>query len=330
MTSIRIAGSGSFVPGRLVTNKDFEAIVDTSDEWITTRTGMKERYIATTEPTWYMGLKAAEHALRESGVKPEEVDMIVAATISSDYVTPSMACVIQEHLGARNSFCFDVNVACSGFAFLSDLVWRYMRGGGVQKALIIGAESLSQYTDYTDRSTCVLFGDGAGAMVLEQTQGIFGSFIHTDGTGARHIHAVRSRRETPFYNGPAADELSAFEPIGIDTMYMNGREVYKFAVKAMPEAIGKACEKAGIQVEELDLIIPHQANARIIETAAKNMGLPMDKMMVNIERYGNTSSATIPLAFHQAVEEGRLKRGDKICLTGFGAGLIYAAAVLEY
>lgn len=330
MTTLRILGTGSYVPKRVVGNRDFEQIVETSDEWIVTRTGMKERRIAdASDPTWYMGYRAAEQALKNAGIEAGELDMIVVSSVSSDFATPALACVIQEKLGAVNSFCFDANVACAGVAVTLDLVWRYMLAGDIKKALIVGAESMSQVTNYEDRGTCVLLGDGSGAIVVESAEGIFGSFVHTDGTGDKHIHALHTRREIPFVK----DEPEARLPFEIhfwDTLYMNGRETYKFATKALPEAVEKACAKAGIKVSDLDWVIPHQANLRIIETAAKNFNMPMEKMCVNIDRFGNTSSASMPMALHEAVEAGRIQRGDKICLVGFGAGLIYAATVLEY
>lgn len=330
MTGIRILGTGHFVPEKTVCNNDFAAIVETTDEWIATRTGMQTRHLASvSEPTWHMGAKAAESALQASGLSTDELDMILVTTVSSDYVTPSAACLIQRAISASNAFAFDVNVACWGLAFAMDMANRYLQDGNIKNVLIVCAESLSQVTNYEDRSTCVLFGDGAGACVVTGADSRFGSCLGSDATGANFIYARRPRFSNPFI-AEESEPLYPFPSPVEHGIYQNGREVYKFATRAMPEAIEKACEKAGIAPGRLDLIIPHQANARIIETAMKNLGLPPDKVYVNIQDYGNTSSASIAIALDECVRNDKIKRGDLVCIVGFGAGLTYGASVFEY
>lgn len=330
MTGIKILGTGRFLPEKSVKNDDFARIVETSDEWISTRTGMKTRHIASAaEPSWHMGAMAAGGALEAAGLGSEELDMILVTTVTPDYSTPSTACVIQLKIGAVNAFAFDINVACSGLAYAFDMARRYLADGDVKNILIVCCESLSQITNYEDRSTCVLFGDGAGACVVTASDTRFGSFLKCDASGAGLIYAKNKRAANPFIE-PQPEAFDAFSAIVESKIHMDGREVYKFATKAMPEAIAKACAKIGATPDELALIIPHQANARIIETAVKNLGLPKEKIYVNIQSYGNTSSASIAIALDECVRARRFKSGDLICVVGFGAGLTYGASVFEY
>lgn len=330
MTGIKILGTGRFLPENTVSNDDFAAIVETTDEWITTRTGMRTRHLASAaEPTWYMGAKAAKAALDSAGLKADELDMILITTATPDYATPSAACLIQREISASNAFSIDINVACSGFAYALDMARRYLSDGDIKNILIVACESLSQITNYEDRSTCVLFGDGAGACVVTCADTRFGSYLRSDASGAHLIYARHPRVGNPFIT-KEVEPLYAFDSPVAQGIYMNGREVYKFATRVMPEAVEKACVKAGIKPQELNLIIPHQANARIIETAVKNLGLPEDKVCVNIQDYGNTSSASIAIALDECVRGGKIKRGDLVCVVGFGAGLTYGASVFEY
>lgn len=332
MAGIRILGTGRFLPAKVVTNDDFTAIVETSDEWISTRTGMKNRHIAhDDEPAWHMGLEAARKALKAAGIEANDIDMLIATTVTPDYITPSVACIIQSKLEAQNAFAFDINAACAGFTYAVDMARRYLATGGVKTVLIVSTETLSQVVDYADRSTCVLFGDGAGACVLSAADTVFGVFLHCDPAGTSNIYAKNPRRSIPFFDGaePAA-ELLPFPTQTIGSIHMDGRDVYKLATKAMPEAVIKSCENAGVAVNDLALLIPHQANLRIIETAAKNLGMPMKKIYVNIHDYGNTSSVSVVIALDECARAGTIKRGDLICLVGFGAGFIYGACVLEY
>lgn len=330
MNGLEILGTGRYLPDKTVDNIDFAAIVETSDEWITTRTGMKRRHIASAaEPTWYMGAMAANKALEASGLNGGDIDMIIVSTVSPDYDTPSTACLIQREIGAATAFSLDINVACTGFAFSLDMARRYLAQEDIGHVMVIGAETLSQLVNYSDRATCVLFGDGAGACVVKAADKKFASYVKGNADGTPLIYSKRSRKETPFFSGDA-EPNEPFETAYSDAIFMNGREVYKFATRAVPEAVEKACGKIGIAPPDLKLIIPHQANARIIETAVKNLGLPEDKIYMNIEKYGNTSSASIAMALDECVRDGKIGRGDLICVVGFGAGLTYGASVFEY
>lgn len=330
MAGIKILGTGRYVPEKVVDNNDYAKIVETTDEWISTRTGIRTRHIASVaEPTWYMGAQAARAALESSGVDAADVDMIIVTTVTADFITPSTACIIQMEIGASNAFAFDINVACAGLAYALDMAHRYL-SDEVKTVLIVNAESLSQITNYADRTTCVLFGDGAGACVLTASEGRFASYLRSDAAGAGLIYAKYPRRSSPFFE---TDEelLEPFpKPLVAEGVYQNGREVYKFATKVMPLAVEKACQKLGISPGDLSLIIPHQANYRIIETGIKNLGLPEDKFYVNIQEYGNTSSASIAIGLDECVRSGRISRGDLVCAVGFGAGLIYGASIFEY
>lgn len=330
LNGIEIISTGSAVPVQTATNDDFAKIVDTSDEWITTRTGMKVRHISSGEPTWYIGANAAKNAMEKGNVNPEDIDLIICTTVTPDFQTPSTACMIQREIGAKNAICFDMNAACTGFVFALDAARRYLSFPDINTALIVSAEVLSKMVDYTDRASCVLFGDAAGACVLRSADKLYSSSLSSDGTGAKLLCT-----RYPFNSNPLQDKEKMPEFDDLDTphdnyLHMAGREVYKFATKALPFEVTRACERAGIKVDELSLIIPHQANVRIVETAAKNLGVSMDIMYMNLEKYGNTSSASIPVALDEAVSEGRIKRGDKIALVGFGGGLTSGAAVIEW
>ena len=330
MQGIKILGTGGYLPGRHVVNNDFVNIVDTSDEWIKTRTGMSERYVSDGEPTWYMGLKAAEQAIEAAGISPEEIGVIIDTSVSPDYYTPSMSCVIQGKLGAVNAMTIDINCACAGCVYGIDMAKRYLQSDqDIKYALVIANENLTKLTDYNDRSTCVLFGDGAAAMVLRRSdETIYSSFLGADGTGAKYLFARSLPPANAFMtgNGKVDDE---FPQSNSHYLYQDGREVYKFATKALPNALKKAAEKINFDINTLDAIIPHQANARIIETAAKNLGISLDKFILNIDKHANTSSASIPIALDEAIREGRIKSGDKIGLVGFGAGLTFGAIIFE-
>lgn len=312
----------------IVSNDDFTRIVETSDEWIKTRTGISNRHLSNGEPLWTLSVDAAQKALKAAGIGAEEIDLIIHTSITSDYISPSMACLVQGKIGAVNATGFDLNCACAGYVYALDMARRYLCTGDFKKILIISSEMLSKVTNYEDRSTCVLFGDGAAATVVSAADGLFASYLKSDGTGAKHIFARTIPAENPFATRQlAVDDFAENKP---GVLYMNGREVYKFATRAMPEAVEEAAKKAGIAVEDIDIIVPHQANIRIVETAASRLGQPMEKFFINVEKYGNTSSASIPIALSELNESGRLKRGDKVCIVGFGAGLTYGAAVFEW
>lgn len=331
MTGVKILGVGKCAPDTVATNDDFSKIVETNDEWITTRTGIKKRHISNGEPTWYLGSVAAKKALENAGISPADIGLIIVTTLTNDYLTPSASCLIQRELGAIGSMTIDVNCACSGFVYGFDMAKRYLQtDDNLKYALVVSAEELSKITDYTDRATCVLFGDGAAAVVLEKREDtIYSSYLGANGDGAKYLLAKSYESHTPFTNGENTVE-SGMPERDNHYLFQDGREVYKFATKILPLACEKTCEALAIAPSDLDLIIPHQANKRIIETAAKNLSLPLDKFFLNLEEYGNTSSASVPLALCDAVTSGALKRGDKICIVGFGAGLTYGSVIFEY
>lgn len=330
MTGIAVRGTGRFLPERVVENEEYTAFLDTSDEWIRSHTGIRQRRVALDEPTWYMGAMAAEQALEAAGVDADEIDLIVCTTISPDYAYPSTACLIQNHLGAERAYCMDLAAACAGFPYALDLCHRYLVTGGAETILLVSAESLTQKADYQDRASCILFGDGAGACVLSGGEGRFGSDLRSKGDGAPRIYARHPRQKLPFFDRATDYSMDPFPPALLENTHMDGHDVYRFATRAMPEVVRAACDKAGIALEELDLLIPHQANLRIIQKAARNLRMPMEKICVNIDKYGNTSSASIPICLDECVRSGRLQTGDRFCVVGFGAGLVYGACTLEY
>ena len=331
MFGIEILGTGSYNPVLNVTNDDLAKIVETNDEWISTRTGIKSRRLADGESTWKMGAEAAKEAVKNAGIDPKDIGLIIDTTITNDFYTPSVACVIQNAIGAENAAAYDLNAACSGFVYAVDAAKRYLQTDpDLKYVLIVANEMLSKITDYTDRSTCVLFGDGAAAAVITRSEKLFTSFIGADGRGAHSLYAKTHKVFHPFRSSQI-DEIDSGEyEMGTTFLFQDGKEVYKFATKALPTAASKAAEKIGLDINDVDWFIPHQANIRIIETAAKNLGVSMDKFIVNIQDHGNTSSASIPIALHEAVRDGRIKRGEKLCLVGFGAGLTMGAVILEY
>lgn len=331
MFGIDILGTGSYTPSLRVANDDLAKIVDTSDEWISSRTGISARRLTDGEATWKMGAAAAEEAIGNAGISPSEIGLIIDTTITNDFSTPSVACVIQGEIGAVNAAAYDLNAACSGFVYALDAAERYLRTEPELKyILVVANEMLSKITDYTDRSTCVLFGDGAAAAVITRSEKLFTSYIGADGRGARSLYAKSHKVFHPFRSSQA-DEIDGGEySAGTVCLVQDGKEVYKFATKALPSAAKKAADKIGLDINEIDWFVPHQANIRIIETAAKNLGVSMDKFIVNIGEHGNTSSASIPIALHEAVRDGKIKRGEKLCLVGFGAGLTMGAVIIEY
>ena len=331
MSGLRILATGKYLPKKIVGNVDFTEFLDTSDEWIVQRTGMHERHISAGEPTWLMGALAAKDAMEKNGIDPLSIDLVLFTTVTPDYTTPSMACMVQGYTGTANAFCFDINAACSAFVYALDLARLYLGGGDVKRVLIVSSEALSHVVDYTDRATCVLFGDGAGACVVEAADGMYASAMGSDGTRAGVLYNKSLfHPNSPFVDSSLLPEYEEpFTPT-TDYIHMDGQEVYKFAVKAFPKAIRDACAKAGIEVADLDLIVPHQANARIVEASAKALRFPLEKMYLNMDRYSNTSSACTPICLDELVEAGRLHKGDKIGIVGFGAGVTYGACVFEW
>ena len=326
---IRILGMGSYVPPLTVDNEAFTSFLDTSDEWITTRSGIKTRHVADGELTVEMGVKAARKALEDAGIDPQEVDLILFSSVTADFYTPSMACIAQGMLGIQECMAIDLNCACAGCVYAIDMARRYLATGDVKKVLVICAERLSQISNYEDRSTCVLFGDGAAAYLLEGAGTLYTSYMGADGTGAHLLFAKKPELKTVFMQNDPAPLPEGYPDWPDGFVYMDGREVYKFATRVMPHAVEKAAEKAGIPTESIDLLIPHQANIRIIKTAAQKLHIPMEKVFCNLDKYANTSSASIPLACEEARRLGRMPQGSRVCLVGFGAGLTYGAIIFD-
>jgi len=326
MWNAGIAGIGSYVPERVLTNNDLEKMVDTSNQWITTRTGIKERRIASPETaTSDLALTAGRRAMERAGIEPEELDLILVATTTPDMAFPSTACIVQAGLGAYNSAAFDLEAACSGFLYGLAIGEQFISSGVYETVLIIGAEVLSKIVNWSDRNTCVLFGDGAGACVLRPVtagKGILSHYLGADGRGVKLLQLPAGGSRLP--------ASAATVEQGLHYIEMQGAEVFKFAVRIMGEASLEALRRAGLAREEVDLLVPHQANHRIIMAAAKRLGLTPEQVIVNLDRYGNMSAASIPVALEEAVSEGRIRDGDNVLLVGFGAGLTWGAAVLKW
>ena len=314
---MKIIGTGSYLPQKIIYNRDFEAFLDTSDEWISTRTGIRTRYIATDENTSDMAFKAVAKAV--NGFDVSKIDLIISTSVTHEYFTPSLSCRVGEYLGIA-PVCLDINAACAGFSYALDLAQRYFSTEpDFCYALVVSAEQLSRITDYTDRASCVLFGDGAGAVLLEKDDAPFAGIL-----GSEPEMAALYAKSIPNINPWADEKLSALCGNGL---YMDGKEVYKFATRVLPEYLTRACAKLSIMPGELSLIIPHQANARIIETSAKSLGVPMERFMMNIDRYGNTSSASCAIALDEAFQAGRVD--GYVGFVGFGAGLTMASVVMK-
>lgn len=324
--SASIVGTGSYVPEKILKNADLERMVETSDEWIVTRTGIRERRIAAeNETTSDMAANAARAALENANVSPEDVDMIIVATITPDMFFPSTACFVQTRIGAFKAVCFDVSAACSGFLYALEIGRQFISSGAMKTVLVIGAEKLSTIVNWTDRNTCVLFGDGAGAAVLQHrpgSRGILSSVNGSDGRFAEILQIPGGGCKIPVTAENAAQRLN--------TIQMNGKETYKQAVTAMLNAGQTALSLAGVSVENVACFIPHQANLRIIEAIASRMNVSMDRFMINLDRFGNTSAAAVAIALDEAARTGRMNRGDHILMVVFGGGLTWASTVVEW
>lgn len=321
MMTARIAGIGAYVPENLITNDDLAKIVDTNDEWIRTRTGIRERRISSGEGTRHLAAKAAERALAAAGVAPEELDIIILGTSSPDRNYPSDSCSVQAAIGAVNAVAFDISAACAGFIFAMNIVEGFFKAGIYKTALIIGAETLSKVTDWSDRGTCVLFGDGAGAAVLKAEEtGIIDMMMGADGTKGDAL-ACTSRTVGNFLTGTKPE---------LGFMTMDGQEVFKFAVRKVPESVMELLQRTGTKKEDIKYYVLHQANERIIEAAARRLKEPMEKFPMTIGQFGNTSTASIPLLLDDMIQKDMLKRGDKIIMSGFGAGMTWGAVLMEW
>lgn len=321
-----ITGWGMSVPQKVLTNDDLSKFVDTNDKWIREMTGIHERHIAAEgETSATLGADAAYEAIKMAGILPTDLELIICSTSSPEHIFPATACLIQDKLGASNAGAFDLSAACSGFIYAINMGAQAIKSGSVKTVLIIGTETLSRFVDWKDRSTCILFGDGAGAFVLQASDkpgGIMGCVMHSDGSGGEFLSVPAGGSAHP------ASEITLHT--GQHFIHMNGKEVFRFATRVMAQATMEAVTKSGWKEEDLSLIIPHQANLRIIEAAARGLKMPMEKFMVNLDRYGNTSTASIPIATVEAVASGRLKAGDKVVFVGFGAGLTWGALAAEW
>ncbi|MDQ2919110.1 MAG: ketoacyl-ACP synthase III [Verrucomicrobiota bacterium] len=325
--TVSIVGTGSYVPERIVTNEDMSKIVDTTDEWITSRTGIKTRRIAAKdEYTSDMAARAALKAMEQAKIKAEEIDLILIATATPDMMFPATACVVQAKIGAKNAACLDVSAACAGFLFALEIGQQFITSHTYETVLVIGAEKLTSITNWTDRNTCVLFGDGAGAAILrhrdQSTHGVISTHIGSDGNYADILYMPGGGCRTPITAENAHQHLQ--------TIHMNGREVYKQAITSMLDASKKALAKAGLTIDDIACVIPHQANLRIIEGIAARLKIPIEKFFVNLDKYGNTSAAAVAIALDEANRSGRLKQGDYILMVVFGGGLTWASTVLEW
>ncbi|UOF89223.1 ketoacyl-ACP synthase III [Fodinisporobacter ferrooxydans] len=325
-SGVRILGTGSAVPERRLTNADFEKMVDTNDEWIRTRTGIEERRIADPDKASSdYAVEAAKKALEQANIAAEDVDLIICATVTPDYLFPATACLVQDRLGAKKAAAFDLSAGCSGFTYAMNVAAPLIRTGAYKYAVVIGVDMLTRITDYTDRSTCILFGDAAGAVVLgpsEAGKGLLSFELGSDGSAGALL-----MQEGGGSRNPSSRETVEGRQHFIR---MNGREVFKFAVKVMDRATESVLAKAGLAKEDISLLIPHQANYRIIESAMKRFGLTEDKVYVNVHKYGNTSSASIPVALDEANRAGKIKADDIVILVGFGAGLTWGATLIRW
>ena len=323
MKNAKMIGFGLYTPKNLVENERLQEFLETSDEWIRTRTGIERRYISLDENTSDLAVEASKKALSQARLSAEEIDLIIVATVTPDNFTPSTACIVQDKLGAKNAWAFDINAACTGFIYALKLGRSLIRSGEAKSALIIGAETLSKALNWEDRGSCVLFGDGAGATVLTSTEedcGIKCVNVKSDGSKGDSLVIQGLPLNSPFKDGREVSE---------NYINMNGREIFKFATKVMEESIVEILEKENIKIEDIAAIIPHQANLRIIDYVVKRLGIPREKFITNLQNYGNTSGASIPIALCESIDEGNLKKGDNIIMVGFGGGLTWGAALIK-
>ena len=321
-----ITGWGMSVPEQVMTNDDIAELVDTSDEWITSRTGIRERRIADKdETTASLAVEASLKALDVARLHPSDIDLIIVSTSSPEFIFPATACIVQDKIGAKKAGAFDLLAACSGFIYALDMATQAIRSGSIKNALVIGSETLSREVNWQDRNTCILFGDGAGAFVLQASNepgGLVESVKHADGSGWDVLIIPAGGSYMPTTPETVSKDMHHAK--------MNGREVFRFATRVMTQGVREVIYKANLTVDDIQVVVPHQANKRIIEIAMRNLEIPMDRCMINLDRYGNTSTASIPIATCEAIEEGKIKSGDKIVFVGFGAGLTWGAALVEW
>lgn len=327
----RIVGTGSYLPEKVVSNVDLESVVDTTDEWISSRTGISERRIATSESAVDVASKAAKKALDASNIAADDIDLIITGTVTPDMAFPSTSCMVQSRLGLRPGIpALDVSAACSGFLYAMDVADKYIRLKEAKNVLVIGVDLFSRVVDWTDRSTCVLFGDGAGAAVLSADttgSGVLSTHLHSDGSHGDLLYAPMDIKDHPFDNKKGETPSEEAET---PTLKMRGNEIFKIAVRSMNGAITEALDHNGLKAEDIALLVPHQANTRIIKAMKERLHLSDDKIFVNIDKYGNTSAASIPIALDEAVREGRIKSGDIVVMAAFGGGLTWGSAAVRW
>jgi len=321
-----ITGWGMAVPSRVLTNADLEKMVDTDDDWIQSRTGIRQRHIASEEEsTASLAMDAALNALRVANLNPGDIELIIVSTSSPEHVFPATACLVQDRIGATHAGAFDLSAACSGFIFAMNMATQAIRSGSIKNAVVIGAETLSRFVNWEDRDTCILFGDGAGAFVLQagdEPGGVLSAVMRSDGSGANLLSVPAGGSRLPTSPETILNKQH--------TIHMNGREVFRFATRVMAQATREVVASAQLKIEDVQLVIPHQANLRIIESAMRGLEIPTDRCFINIERYGNTSTASIPIATCEAIQQGRLQSGDNTVFVGFGAGLTWGAALVRW
>ncbi|WP_123054876.1 beta-ketoacyl-ACP synthase III [Clostridium sp. JN-1] len=323
MNNVKVIGTGSYVPPRIVSNDDLSCVIDTNDEWIKSRTGIKERRISEGENTSNMASKAAMDALKGTNIKPEDIDLIIVATATPDNFIPSTSCLVQDKIGAVNATCFDISAACSGFVYGLNIAYQFIRTGYSKIVLVIGAETLSKIVNWSDRTTCILFGDGAAAalVTVSDKNKILSSYSGSVGSKGRFLMSKGVPVENLYVKAESSDNHKTT---------MDGREIFKFGVKSIIKGVKKLLKDAGCSADDIKYIVPHQANCRIIDFAAKELNIDRDKFYLNLDRYGNTSAASIGIALDEIVKKRLIKSGDKILLIGFGGGLTYGGMIIEW
>ncbi|MBP1745291.1 MAG: 3-oxoacyl-[acyl-carrier-protein] synthase [Firmicutes bacterium] len=328
MHNAKIIGTGHYVPENIVTNDDMAKIIETSDEWISTRTGIKERRISTGENTSDMAAKAALKAIEDAKISVEDIDFIFLATYSPDAFIPNTACIVQSLIGAVNATCFDLSAACTGFIYGLDMATQYIKTGRAKCVLVIGAETQSKLLNWDDRGTCVLFGDGAGAAIMTtgEEAGVLACYSGSDGTKSWTLTVEGVPVRNPFVEG----NPGSMYDLQNSTIKMDGKEIFKFAVGIMIKSVDELLKISGLNIEDIKYVVPHQANYRIIESTAKRLGLDIGKFFINIDRYGNTSAASVAIALDELAKSGNLEKGDKVLMVGFGGGLTYGGVIVEW
>ena len=321
----KISGTGSYLPEKILTNSDIEKMVDTSDEWIVSRSGIRERRIADpSEASSDLATKAALNACADAGLDPQDIDLIIVATSTPDMIFPATACLVQKNIGASNASAFDLEAACTGFIYGITVASQFIETGYYKNILVIGVDVLSRITDWEDRNTCVLFGDGAGAFVLTASSepGILSTLLGSDGNGGKHLFCAAGGSRMPASQETLNNKLHYIT--------MEGNDVFKFAIKVLPEAVNKALDKCNMKVKDIDWLFPHQANIRIIESASKKLGIPIERVGITVGKYGNNSAATIPIAIDEYSRSKKIKNGEILALVGFGAGLTWGASIVKW